>query len=150
MCSFKIKMRGVRASRERQAQKALEKKRAVRPAHRRVEAELRALEPKLKQAKREESQATDEWKKLDKEIRGLSSRSAPRPSLLKPEPRHLRLKPFVGHVRERGAFSSCWSGAAGARRHGAGRRGTLAMLETNWGAEGDAVKGELLSRVPSS
>ena len=27
---------------------------------------------------------------------------------------------------------------------------TLAMLETNWGTEGDAVKGELLSRVPSS
>ena len=49
--------------------KALEKKRAVRPAHV-VEAELRALEPKLKQAKREESQATDEWKKLEKEIRG--------------------------------------------------------------------------------
>ena len=27
---------------------------------------------------------------------------------------------------------------------------TLAMLETNWGAEGDAVKGELIYRVPSS
>jgi SWI/SNF-related matrix-associated actin-dependent regulator of chromatin subfamily A member 5 len=147
--ALKSKCEGVRASRERQAQKALEKKRAVRPAHV-VEAELRALEPKLKQAKREESQATDEWKKLDKEIRGLSSRSAPRPSLLKPEPRQLRLKPFVYYVRERGA--SLVQGAELPERDDMepAVEETLATLETNWGAEGDAVKGELLSRVPSS
>ena len=147
--ALKSKCEGVRASRERQAQKALEKKRAVRPAHI-VEAELRALEPKLKQAKREESQATDEWKKLERDIRGLSSRSAPRQSLSKPEPRQLRLKPFVYYVRERGA--SLVAGAELPERDDMepAVEETLAMLETNWGGEGDAAKGELLSRVPSS
>ena len=147
--ALKSKCEGVRASRERQAQKALEKKRAVRPAHI-VEAELRALEPKLKQAKREESQATDEWKKLERDIRGLSSRSAPRPSLLKPEPRQLRLKPFVYYVRERGASLVASAELPERDDMEPAVEETLAMLETNWGGEGDAAKGELLSRVPAS
>ena len=70
--------------------------------------------------------------------------------MLKPEPRQLRLKPFVYYVRERGA--SLVQGAELPERDDTepAVEETLAMLETNWGAEGDSVKGELLSRVPSS
>ena len=70
--------------------------------------------------------------------------------MLKPEPRQLRLKPFVYYVRERGA--SLVAGAELPERDDMepAVEETLATLETNWGAEGDAVKGELLSRVPSS
>ena len=149
MCRPQIKMRGrPGVARAPGAKSTGEEKSRAAGARRR--GRVAALEPKLKQAKREESQATDEWKKLDKEIRGLSSRSAPRPSLLKPEPRHLRLKPFVYYVRERGASLGASAELPERDDMEPAVEATLAMLETNWGAEGDAVKGELLSRVPSS
>ena len=81
---------------------------------------------------------------------GADYRSSPRPSLLKPEPRHLRLKPFVYYVRERGASLVASAELPERDDLEPAVEETLAMLETNWGGEGDAAKGELLSRVPSS
>jgi SWI/SNF-related matrix-associated actin-dependent regulator of chromatin subfamily A member 5 len=146
--SLRNKCETVRASRERQEQRRLDKKRAVRPAHV-IEAELKALEPRLKQARREESSASLEYKRLEKEIRGLSNRSSPRPSL-SVEPKQLRLKPFIYYVRERGAALVAKAELPDSRDLDPAADETLGLLEAQWAEENDEVKGKLLARAPAS